>query len=55
MTRGCVEVLKIYENMGSPVYIRSKNEYLKLIAPWTPDEKGFVSLLEWHGLGQALS
>ena len=43
-------MLKIYESMGSPLYIRSMNEYMKLIAPWTPDEKGFVSLLQWHGL-----
>ena len=47
---GMVQMFKIYEGMGSPFHIRSKNEYLKLIAPWTPDEKGFISLLQWHGL-----
>ena len=45
-----VEMIRTYKNMGSPVHIRSKNEYVKLIHPWTPDEKGLVSLLDWHGL-----
>ena len=48
-----LEAINIYRRMGTPVYIRSKDEYLKLIAPWTPDERGFVSLLQWHGLDQS--
>ena len=47
---GIVEMLKMYQSMGSPLHIRSLTEYVKLIAPWLPDENGFVSLLQWHGL-----
>lgn len=41
--------VKIYEQMGSPLYPRSLDHYSELIKPWKPDAKGFLSLLNWHG------
>lgn len=48
-----LEVIKIYQGMGTTLYIRSRDEYMKLIAPWTPDETGFIPLLQWHGLDRS--
>lgn len=36
--------------MQSPFYLRSWETYANLLAPWTPDEQGVISLLDWHGL-----
>lgn len=47
------QVLEIYRQTGSPAYIRSKAKYMELIAPWHPDEHGFVSLLDWHGFDES--
>jgi len=47
------QVLEIYRQTGSPAYIRSKAKYVELIAPWRPDEHGFVSLLDWHGFDES--
>jgi hypothetical protein len=43
---------KIYEQMGSPLYPRSKESYIGLLQPWKTDKDGFVRLLEWHGLDE---
>jgi hypothetical protein len=45
-------VLKIYEQMGTQTFIRSKTRYEQLIRPWKLDRKGFISLLDWHGFDQ---
>jgi hypothetical protein len=47
-----VRARKVYEQMGSPAYIRPLEAYRELVQPWRPDEGGFVSLLEWHGFDQ---
>ena len=47
------QVLALYEKMGAPVYIRPLEKYQQLIQPWRADDKGFVSLLEWHGFDQS--
>ncbi len=39
-----------YAKMGTPVYVRSKEEYLEILKPWRVDDKGLLALLEWHGL-----
>ena len=44
---------KVFEQMGVPFRLRSLEAYKELIQPWRPDEEGFVSLLEWHGLDQS--
>lgn len=48
-----IQVLKIYEQMETPFYIRSLEAYKELLQPWQPDEGGFVPLLEWHGFDQS--
>ncbi len=49
-----VEVLRIYAQMGSPFQIRSLNRYQELLQPWRPDDRGFISFLDWHGFDQSL-
>ena len=50
-TSGWCQDLEIYKNMGTPFYVRSKEEYVKLIESVdTPTRMGFIPLLEWHGL-----
>ena len=47
------QVVNIYAQMGTPVYVRPLEKYQKLIQPWHPDEKGFIPLLTWHGLDES--
>ena len=49
-----VRVSQVYASMGSPLYPRSMKLYRALIQPWKVDEKGFVSLVEWHGFDQTM-
>jgi len=44
-----MRVLKIYEQMGSRIHIRTQQQYLELVKPWRPDAQGLTSLLDWHG------
>ena len=46
---GALQIKKIYEQTGSPIYTRSLARYIELLHPWKLEEKGFISLLEWHG------
>ncbi|MBI5838748.1 MAG: SAM-dependent methyltransferase [Chloroflexi bacterium] len=48
------QVMKIYEQMGSKVTLRSLERYRELLQPWQPDANGFISLLEWHGFDQSV-
>ncbi len=45
-----LQIKKIYEQSGTVIHNRSLERYIEMLQPWKPDEKGFVSLLEWHGL-----
>ena len=49
---GVANVKNIYEQMG-PMYFRSMEQYKELVKPWKFEEKGFISLLEWHGFDQS--
>ena len=51
---GLSKLLSIYEQMKSPLHPRNIQEFQKLIAPWGADEKGFISLAEWHSMGPEL-
>ncbi len=46
-------VLQLYERTGQPLYPRSLGRYQELVLPWKADEKGYISLLDWHGLEAA--
>jgi SAM-dependent methyltransferase len=48
-----MKMVKLYEQMGSPLYSRSLDQYQTLIQPWHTGEAGFVSFLDWHGLDQS--
>ena len=47
-----LQVQRIYEQMGTKGYARPLETFRHAIQPWHPDEKDFVSLLEWHGFDQ---
>jgi hypothetical protein len=47
------QTLKIYEQMGSPLYPRTLEQYKELLLPWRPDAQGYISLLNWHGFDQS--
>ncbi|MCB9154715.1 MAG: SAM-dependent methyltransferase [Caldilineae bacterium] len=49
---GTLTVLEMYRNMGTPLYVRERQEYEGLLKPWHPDSNGFISLLDWHGFEQ---
>jgi hypothetical protein len=49
---GMSETLKIYERIGSRLYVRSLEGTLQLIQPWRTDDTGPVSLMNWHGIEQ---
>jgi hypothetical protein len=40
-------IIKVYEQMG-PVCVRTLEQYTEMLKPWKFEEKGFISLLEWH-------
>jgi hypothetical protein len=44
--------LEMYKQMGTSVYYRSLDEFRNVLKPWRADTRGFVSLLEWHGLNR---
>ncbi|NJN68359.1 MAG: hypothetical protein HC884_17430 [Chloroflexaceae bacterium] len=46
-----IKFLKTYEDLNEPIYVRSLEKVREIIHPWKPDERGFVSFLDWHGLG----
>jgi hypothetical protein len=43
-------VEQIYAQMGSGLYIRTLDAYTELVKPWHADAKGWISLLDWHGM-----
>lgn len=49
------KLINIYHRIKSPLHPRTIQDYHNLIKPWIPDEKGFVSLLNWHGMENEFS
>jgi hypothetical protein len=45
-----MKAFNLYEQMGSPGYIRDVDRYQTLVQPWHTDEAGFISLMDWHCL-----
>ncbi len=45
-----LQIKKIYEQSGAVIHNRSLERYKEMLQPWQADERGFVSLTEWHGL-----
>jgi hypothetical protein len=49
---GMVQLARVYEQIGSRLNPRTLQEYQKLLQPWRADEKGYCTLMSWHGIGQ---
>jgi hypothetical protein len=47
-----IQVKQVYERTGTPMYARPLARFRELVQPWRPEERDFVSLLEWHGFDQ---
>jgi hypothetical protein len=45
-------VLELYARTGSPMTPRPLEHNERLVQPWRPDERGWVSLLDWHSIEQ---
>jgi hypothetical protein len=48
-----VELYQIYEKNGQPGYHRTLEKFIELCGDWQLDDKGFISLLNWHGFDQS--
>jgi len=44
-----IALLDIYARFGQESHIRSSELFTHLIQPWRLDEKGWISLFDWHG------
>ena len=49
------KVDEMFKQMGDEVYHRPLETFKELIKPWRPDELGFRSMAEWHGIELAMS
>ena len=49
-----LQVSELYEQMGVSLFSRTMDTYKELLHPWRTDERGFISLLEWHSLDQSI-
>ncbi len=49
------KALELYRKMGEPVYYHPLTTFQDLIKPWRPDELGFRTMEEWHGLQDTMS
>jgi hypothetical protein len=48
-----VKFAQIYAQMGQVINFRTLKKYGEIVEPWQLDEKGFISLLDWHGFEQS--
>lgn len=48
-----IKMLKIYEQMGTPLNFRSLEKFEKLLQPWKLEGEDFIPLLEWNGFSQS--
>jgi hypothetical protein len=48
-------LLEFYRQIGEPVYYRPLAVFQDLVKPWRPDELGFRTLEQWHGLQDTMS
>jgi hypothetical protein len=45
----------MYRQMGEEVHFRLLEVFEELIKPWRPDELGYRTMEEWHGIEVAMS
>jgi hypothetical protein len=46
-------LMKIYENMGSPVFLRSKEKMADLVKPWKIGKLGTPAIEEWLDMAKS--
>lgn len=44
------EVIRIFEQIGNSIYLRSKKKLIELVKPWKIEEPGFLPVIEWINL-----
>jgi hypothetical protein len=49
------KMYELYRQMGEELYDRPLKVFEELVRPWRPDELGFRSMAEWHGIEVAMS
>ncbi len=45
-----LNMMKLYEKLGQPLYVRSQNTLASLVKPWTAMKPGYLPLEEWVGV-----
>lgn len=48
------QALKIYQQMGSTIYLRTLEKYAELLRPWRVEGNGFTSFVDWHQFDESL-
>jgi hypothetical protein len=48
-----IELFEIYARFGQDNHPRTSELFNRLIKPWHLDEKGWISLLDWHGFDKS--
>jgi len=49
------EFSDIYKNMNQPIFLRPKEELIKLVKPWNVENPGFISLENWIGISSTVT
>lgn len=47
-------LIELYARIGSTLHMRSEARFRELLEPWSPDDRGFISFLNWHNLDQSI-
>jgi hypothetical protein len=47
--------VEMYRKMGEEVHFRSLEALKELVKPWRPDELGYRTMAEWHGIEVTMS
>ena len=50
-----IKGMEMYRQWGQEIYLRPLEVFKELIEPWRPDELGYRSMEEWHGIEVAMS
>jgi hypothetical protein len=49
---GIIKLLAYYKQMGSEMFSRTVDEYIRLVKPWQADPN-FIPFTEWHGFDES--
>ena len=49
------KAMELYKEMGEEMHFRSLEVFQELIKPWRPDELGYRTMEDWHGIEVAMS